>query len=190
MRRTLQFIALFASGVTQAQNVIPLQISGQPLQYMKDGTVTGCGVRMVGVRPTAPGRAEIFDVSINVYTSGVSVLKGLSYNALANDATKITSIPLVFAACVGASSEALPRSAAVRAEFVRQNPCPITGQARGPCPGFQVDHVQPLCAGGPDSPENLHWLDAQSHKDKTRRDVTACRGRVFKQPQAGTNRSE
>lgn len=72
------------------------------------------------------------------------------------------------------------RSRIVRAEFQRANPCPANGQKAGPCPGWQVDHIQPLCAGGKDAADNLQWLDTKSHKAKTKRDVAACFGRVHK----------
>lgn len=49
------------------------------------------------------------------------------------------------------------RSAKARAVFVRENPCPATGQPRGACPGWVVDHVVPLCAGGVDAPANMQW---------------------------------
>lgn len=61
-----------------------------------------------------------------------------------------------------------PRSAAERLAFVREQPCPATGQRRGACPGYVVDHVQPLCAGGPDSRSNMQW---QTRVDGLRKDA-------------------
>lgn len=49
------------------------------------------------------------------------------------------------------------RNLAQRAAFVRTHPCPATGKSRGACPGWVVDHVIPLCAGGLDAPENMAW---------------------------------
>ncbi|KRC20241.1 HNH endonuclease [Acidovorax sp. Root219] len=69
----------------------------------------------------------------------------------------------------------IPRSSAVVAEFKRLNPCPVNAARRGPCPGHQVDHIVPLCAGGADHVENLQWLTVQQHSDKTRFDVLLCR---------------
>lgn len=74
------------------------------------------------------------------------------------------------------------RSRVLRAEFQRLEPCPSTGKIRGPCPGYQVDHIQPLCAGGIDKLDNLQWLAVDPHKEKTRRDVAACFGRVYRPP--------
>lgn len=71
----------------------------------------------------------------------------------------------------------IPRSSAAVAEFKRANPCPVNGATRGPCPGHQVDHIEPLCSGGPDTAANMQWLTIQDHKDKTRFDVMICRQR-------------
>lgn len=73
------------------------------------------------------------------------------------------------------------RSRAIVAEFKREHPCPSTGHPRGPCPGWQVDHIEPLCAGGRDATDNMQWLSVDTHKAKTRKDVAACFGRVYRQ---------
>ena len=67
------------------------------------------------------------------------------------------------------------RSYAVKAEFKRLHPCPATGKRRGPCSGYQVDHVKPLCAGGLDAVDNLQWLTVEAHKAKTKREARWCR---------------
>ena len=80
-------------------------------------------------------------------------------------------------ALASASTLAAQRSSQQRAEFKRQQPCPATGQLRGPCPGYIVDHVVPLCAGGPDHPSNMQWQTVADAKAKDRDEVRACRGR-------------
>lgn len=52
-------------------------------------------------------------------------------------------------------------------EFKRLQPCPATGKPRGRCPGWVIDHVVPLCAGGADAIENLQWQprDESINKD-------------------------
>ena len=69
------------------------------------------------------------------------------------------------------------RSPAIRAEFVRAHPCPSTGATRGPCPGWQVDHIEALVCGGRDELRNLQWLPVAEHRAKTRVEVKLCRGR-------------
>ncbi|MDO9277658.1 MAG: HNH endonuclease signature motif containing protein [Polaromonas sp.] len=69
----------------------------------------------------------------------------------------------------------IPRSAAEVSAFKRHNPCPSTQLRRGACPGYQVDHVMPLCAGGADKIENLQWLSVADHRTKTRQDNRVCR---------------
>jgi len=90
------------------------------------------------------------------------------------------SVALAVAGLVAASAlfpadARTPRSAAERAAFVRQNPCPATGLRRGVCPGWEVDHRQPLCAGGSDHRGNMQWLTVVDHKNKTRLDRFICR---------------
>lgn len=64
--------------------------------------------------------------------------------------------------------------AQVRA-FRAENPCPATGRTRGACPGWHVDHVTPLCAGGADRPHNMQWITKEDHRFKTYVDVRECR---------------
>ena len=69
------------------------------------------------------------------------------------------------------------RSRVLRAEFMRLHPCPSTGQTRGACPGWQVDHIEALVCGGRDELGNLQWLTVEAHRQKTRVEVKLCRGR-------------
>lgn len=72
---------------------------------------------------------------------------------------------------------AAPRSSAAVIAFKRQQPCPATGQPRGPCPGWIVDHVVPLCANGADAPSNMQWQTVADAKAKDRDEVKQCRAR-------------
>lgn len=67
------------------------------------------------------------------------------------------------------------RSAAQRAAFVREHPCPATGQPHGPCPGYVVDHITPLCAGGRDAPDNMQWQTIEAGKLKDKEERAQCR---------------
>ncbi len=69
---------------------------------------------------------------------------------------------------------ATSRNYAAKAEFKRLNPCPATAKKRGPCPGWEIDHVVPLKCRGDDLPANMQWLTVADHKDKTRREARLC----------------
>ena len=72
-------------------------------------------------------------------------------------------------------AERIPRSRAEVRVFRAAHPCPATGRVRGPCPGFAVDHVEPLCAGGDDLARNMQWISDEDHRFKTFLDVRNCR---------------
>ena len=73
------------------------------------------------------------------------------------------------------NAAAADRSAAAVRAFRQANPCPATGQARGPCPGWVVDHRMPLCTGGEDHPSNLQWQATEDAKAKDRDERRLCR---------------
>jgi hypothetical protein len=74
-----------------------------------------------------------------------------------------------------AQASELVRSRAQIRGFRAEYPCPSTGRIRGACPGWQVDHIRPLCAGGEDKRSNMHWLATEDHRFKTSVDVRECR---------------
>jgi hypothetical protein len=67
------------------------------------------------------------------------------------------------------------RSAAEVLAFKRVNPCPSTGARRGACPGYIVDHIEPLCAGGPDHRSNMQWQAVDDAKRKDIEERRRCR---------------
>lgn len=77
--------------------------------------------------------------------------------------------------CGAALAQPIERSASAVREFRRAEACPMTGLHRGACPGWAVDHIRPLCAGGIDAPENLQWISNADHRFKTLVDVRECR---------------
>lgn len=87
----------------------------------------------------------------------------------------MTVAPFLLALLLALPAAASPRSAAERLAFQRENPCPSTGQRRGACLGYQIDHANALCAGGSDTRDNMQWLSTQEHRWKTRSDVRMCR---------------
>lgn len=83
---------------------------------------------------------------------------------------------LVIALLAAAPAEAqVKRDRAQVRAFRAENPCPATGSTRGACPGWHVDHVIALCAGGADRPENMQWITKEDHRFKTLVDVRECR---------------
>jgi hypothetical protein len=69
------------------------------------------------------------------------------------------------------------RDPAQRRAFVQSHPCPSTGKTKGRCPGYVVDHVKPLCAGGPDRPSNMQWQTTAEAKNKDRLEREQCKRR-------------
>jgi hypothetical protein len=61
------------------------------------------------------------------------------------------------------------RSHAVHRAFLK-----ATGYPHGR-PGFVVDHIFPLCAGGHDALDNLQWQSIADAKVKDRAEWTLCR---------------
>ncbi len=84
--------------------------------------------------------------------------------------------------CLAAqAADTTPRSRAARAAFTREHPCPASHLVRGPCPGYVVDHILPLCAGGEDRPENMQWQTRTDGLQKDRHEWRLCR--LMKQPE-------
>ncbi len=47
--------------------------------------------------------------------------------------------------------------------FRTMHPCPATGDTKGACPGYEVNHHVPLECCGPDTPNNMEWLTHAEH---------------------------
>lgn len=71
----------------------------------------------------------------------------------------------------------IPRDRKEVRAFRYENPCPSTGLRRGACPGYHVDHVIALCAGGADKRWNMQWITREDHRFKTLVDARECRRR-------------
>ena len=63
------------------------------------------------------------------------------------------------------------RSTTAKNNFKREHPCPSTGRPSGSCPGYVIDHINPLECGGADAPFNMQWqtIAEGKAKDKTER---------------------
>jgi hypothetical protein len=62
----------------------------------------------------------------------------------------------------------IARSQEARHQFKKAHPCPSTGASSGACPGYVIDHVQPLKRGGADAPGNMQWQTKEEAKLKDR----------------------
>ena len=82
--------------------------------------------------------------------------------------------PLIAALTITGADAGQRNRAAVR-EFRQANPCPVTGAARGPCPGFVAYHITPLCARGSDHPGNMQWQDQHAARLKDSDERRMCR---------------
>ena len=67
-----------------------------------------------------------------------------------------------------------PRSAAELLAFKRANPCPSTGERRGSCPGWVIDHVEPIACGGADAVANMQWQTVADAKAKDKWERRRC----------------
>ncbi len=87
----------------------------------------------------------------------------------------VSILVLVFAASLAFAKT--NRDPAQRRAFTQQHPCPSTGKSKGRCPGYVVDHVKPLCAGGADHPSNMQWQTVKEAKNKDRLEREQCKQR-------------
>src|SRR5690349_18426029 len=72
-------------------------------------------------------------------------------------------------------AESAKRDPHQRVLFMKSHPCPANGNTRGRCPGYVVDHVKPLCAGGKDRPSNMQWQTVADSKVKDREEQRMCK---------------
>lgn len=82
---------------------------------------------------------------------------------------------LIAALLFSTLADAAPRSSAVRLSFARHNACPATGAFQTSCPGYVIDHVIPLCAGGPDTTANMQWQEYRASLEKDVKERALCR---------------
>jgi hypothetical protein len=73
------------------------------------------------------------------------------------------------------AADASARSAAEVRAFKYEHHCPSTDKAKGKCPGWIVDHIIPLCAGGADKPGNMQWQTVAEAKAKDKQEWAQCR---------------
>jgi len=67
------------------------------------------------------------------------------------------------------------RSQTAKNHFKVAHPCPANGKTKGSCPGYVIDHINPLACGGPDAPINMQWQTIAAGKAKDRWERNPCR---------------
>lgn len=75
-----------------------------------------------------------------------------------------------------AASADIHRDPKQKYAFKKLHPCPVTKRSTGSCPGFVVDHINPLCAGGLDNPGNMQWQSYNDSLVKDKWEKQLCRG--------------
>lgn len=59
--------------------------------------------------------------------------------------------------------------------FRSKYPCPATGHIQAKCPGYVVDHIVPLCAGGADRITNMQFQLLEQSRLKDKIEIRYCR---------------
>lgn len=75
----------------------------------------------------------------------------------------------------GYSHQKHHRSESAKNDFKRSSPCPSNGNNHGPCPGYVIDHVNPLACGGADASSNMQWQTVADGKAKDKWERVGCR---------------
>lgn len=74
--------------------------------------------------------------------------------------------------CAAADAQ---RSFKAEVQFRLEHPCPVTGQAHGPCAGYVIDRVVPHVCGGTEDAANMQWQTIAEAKEKDRWERIGCR---------------
>lgn len=73
------------------------------------------------------------------------------------------------------------RSQKAKHDFAKVHPCPATERHIARCPGYVIDHIIPLCAGGADAPKNMQWQVKRDSYKKDKEERATCRAlRILK----------
>ena len=79
--------------------------------------------------------------------------------------------------CARTEKGRIARSSQAKREFRKLEPCPSTGETRGACPGYVIDHVVALACGGEDDASNMQWQSVAEAKAKDRWELNCSRRR-------------
>jgi hypothetical protein len=86
----------------------------------------------------------------------------------------VALIALALCLVTGSVDAKISRSEAAKRQFRADHVCPATGEHKGRCPGYVIDHVIPLCAGGADRPSNMQWQELAESKEKDKLERKEC----------------
>lgn len=75
-------------------------------------------------------------------------------------------LPMLLVGFMASADARQKRSYKQRQIFAYTHACPSTHLAKLPCPGYIIDHVNPLCKGGPDLASNMQWQTIAEAKAK------------------------
>lgn len=104
-----------------------------------------------------------------------SLLCAMNANRAAVGLPPLEDLPEPVGKVAGPVGVATPRDPKQVYAFRKINKCPSTGKfGMGACPGWVVDHVIPLCWGGPDWPQNMQWQEERMSYLKDRFEREAC----------------
>jgi hypothetical protein len=92
----------------------------------------------------------------------------LSCPAFAGSNSRSAQAPTGCADCPRDNRSKIKRSKQATRAFRAMHPCPATGETKGTCPGFVIDHVRSLHHGGADAPENMQWQTVAAWRAKDR----------------------
>lgn len=77
--------------------------------------------------------------------------------------------------CLSTEASTIYRSGYQVKLFRKSHICPSTHEKSLKCPGYIVDHIRPLCAGGPDRPSNMQYQTYAASLRKDREERALCR---------------
>ncbi|WP_186289482.1 HNH endonuclease [Methylomonas koyamae] len=88
----------------------------------------------------------------------------------------ILTIVTVISFIIGSADAGQARSQTAIRDFKQAHPCPTNGNTKGACPGYVIDHIEPLACGGADAPTNMQWQTTADAKAKDKWERSDCPG--------------
>lgn len=81
---------------------------------------------------------------------------------------------LVLSIQIADAKSRIKRSSKAVRDFRISHMCPSTGAYTLKCPGYIVDHINPLACGGDDHPRNMQYQTVKEAKAKDRWERKGC----------------